>query len=129
MIRQITGIELERIIATAPMVQIAWFDGTAETGGTSFVGFAKIMKQFAFRVQAVAQVILIDVEVWDTTAAHYGVFGSPELVLFKNGHKVAHHIGTATLAELLLWAGPYLTHSGRVGDVPPIVAGRMKLDF
>jgi hypothetical protein len=117
MIRQITGIELERIIATAPMVQIAWFDGTAETGGTSFAGFAKIMTEFAFRLQAVAQVVLVDVEVWDATAARYGVFGSPELVLFRNSHKVAHHIGTATLAELLLWAGPYLTHSGCVVDV------------
>ena len=107
-IKPITGVELEHVIAAACVPQIAWFDGTAETGGTSFVGFAEVMEQFALRIRAVAHVVLVDVEVWDAAATRYNVFGSPELVLFKNGFKAAHYIGTASLAELLRWADPYL---------------------
>jgi hypothetical protein len=110
-IDQITGRELERAIAWASTPYIAWFDGTSETGGTSFVGFAEVMERFAFHLRPVAQVALINVEVWDRTAARYGVIGSPELLLFKNGKKVAHQIGTATLAGLRLWASPHLARS------------------
>ena len=55
--------------------------------------------------------VLINVEVWDGTAARYGVIGSPELVLFKDGRKIAQHIGTAPLTGLLLWARPLLAGS------------------
>jgi len=110
-IEQITGRELERAVARGSVPYIAWFDGTAETGGTSFVGFADVMEGFAVRLRSVARVVLVNVEVWDGTAARYGVLGSPELVLFKDGEKIAHQIGTATLAGLLLWASPHLTGS------------------
>jgi hypothetical protein len=107
-IEQITGKELERVVACASTPHVAWFDGTAETGGMSFVGFSDVMERFAVRLRSVARVVLVNVEVWDGTAARYDVIGSPELVLFKDGKKIAHHIGTATLAELLLWASPYV---------------------
>jgi hypothetical protein len=107
-IDQITGRELERAIARASIPYVAWFDGTSETGGTSFVGFPEVMDRFALDLRPVARVVLINVEVWDGTAAQYGVIGSPELLLFKNGKKIAHHIGTATLAALRLWASPHL---------------------
>jgi thioredoxin-like negative regulator of GroEL len=110
-IEQITGPELERAIARASQPCVAWFDGTPETGGTSFVGFPDVMERFARRIQSAARVVLVDVEVWDGIAARYGVFGSPELVLFKEGEKVAHQIGTATLPELLLWASPHVAGS------------------
>lgn len=110
-IEQITGRELERAIARASVPYVAWFDGTAETGGTSFVGFPEVMERFAVCLRSVARVVLVNVEVWDGTAARYGVIGSPELVLFKDGQKLAHQIGTATLAGLLLWASPHLTGS------------------
>lgn len=117
-IDQFTGRELERVLAQAPIPYVAWFDGTAETGGTSFVGFPDVMERFAVRLRSVARVVLINVEVWDGTAARYGVFGSPELVLFKDGKKIAHQIGTATLAGLSLWARPYLTGSTTAVEWP-----------
>jgi thioredoxin-like negative regulator of GroEL len=110
-IEQITGSELERAIARACPPYVAWFDGTAETGGMSFVGFVDVMERFAVHLRSIARVVLINVEVWDGTAARYGVIGSPELVLFKDGRKIAHHIGTAPLAGLLLWARPLLAGS------------------
>jgi hypothetical protein len=114
-IDQITGRELERAVAWASTPYVAWFDGTSETGGTSFVGFSEVMERFALHLRPVARVVLVNVEVWDGTAARYGVIGSPELLLFKNGKKVAHHIGTATLAGLRLWASPHLARS-MIGD-------------
>jgi hypothetical protein len=107
-IDQITGRELERAIARASIPYVAWFDGTPETGGTSFVGFPEVMDRFALDLRPVARVVLVNVEVWDGTAAQYGVIGSPELLLFVNGKKIAHHIGTATLDGLRLWASPHL---------------------
>jgi hypothetical protein len=110
-IDQITGRELERAIARASTPYVAWFDGTPETGGTSFVGFSEVMERFALQLRPVVRVVLVNVDVWDGTAARYGVRGSPELLLFKGGTKVAHHIGTATLARLRLWANPHLAGS------------------
>jgi hypothetical protein len=110
-IDQITGRELERAITRAITPYIAWFDGTAETGGTSFVGFSEVMERFALHLRPVARVVLVNVEVWDDTATRYGVIGSPELLLFKNGKKIAHHIGTATFVGLRLWASPHFAGS------------------
>ena len=110
-IEQVTGEALERAVFSASSPQIAWFDGTAETGGMSFAAFAEVMERFALRLRSVARVVLVNVEVWDGTASRYGVIGSPELILFKDGRKIAHQIGTATLAELLTWARPYVAAS------------------
>jgi hypothetical protein len=110
-IDQITGRKLERAIARASTPYVAWFDGTSETGGMSFVGFSEVMERFALHLWPVARVVLVNVEIWDGTAARYGVIGSPELLLFKNGKKIAHHIGIATLPGLRLWASPHLTGS------------------
>ena len=116
-IDQITGSELERAVARASMPYVAWFDGTAETGGTSFTGFSEVMERFALHLRPIARVVLVNVEVWGSTAARYGVIGSPELLLFRNGEKTAHHIGTATLCWLQLWAGSHLAGSPIAADV------------
>ena len=127
-ITQVSGSELERAISRTSSPCVAWFDGTAETGGTSFAEFAHVMECFAVRLRSVVRVVLVDVEVWDGTAAHYGVLGSPELVLLREGKKIAHQIGTASLAGLLVWASPHLDKFGEGHRMARLATGGCSLD-
>ena len=55
-IEQITGRELERAIPLALKPYVAWYDGTAETGRTSFVEFAALMERLAIHLRPKARV-------------------------------------------------------------------------
>jgi hypothetical protein len=88
-IEQITGREHERAITLASKPCVAWYDSTAETDRTSFVGFAATSERFAIHLRPKARVVLVNVEVWDGTAARFGVIGSTELAIFKGGRKIA----------------------------------------
>ncbi|HEY5331255.1 MAG TPA: hypothetical protein VIJ79_15340 [Acidobacteriaceae bacterium] len=110
-IEQITGREHERAITLASKPYVAWLDGTAETGRTSFVEFAAVVERSAIPLRLKARVVLVNVEVWDGTSARFAVIGSPQLVIFKGGKKIVHQIGTAALPGLLPWANPHLAGS------------------
>lgn len=56
------------------------------------------MRRFAAQPQGV-RTALLDVDRWDLYAAEAGVYGAPEMVFYRDGLQVAHHIGAATLAD------------------------------
>jgi hypothetical protein len=118
-IEQITGRELERAITLAFRPYVAWYDGTAETGRTSFVEFAAIMERFAIHLRPEARVVLVNVEVWDGTSARFTVIGCPKLVNFKGSRKIAHQIGPPRFrgyccAPILIWQARRLRSRGRL---------------
>jgi|ERR1700679_335130 hypothetical protein len=122
-IEQITGREHEGAVTLASKPYVAWLDGTAETGRTSFVAFAAVVERFATHLRPKARVVLVNVEVWDGTAARFGVIGSTELAIFKGGRKIA--VRSAPPCFRGYCRGPILNwQARRLRSRGPIVCGR-----
>ena len=62
---------------------------------------APIIDQLAGELEGKVAVGKLDVDDSPATAGKYGVRGVPMLMVFKNGERVAQHVGLTTKARLL----------------------------
>jgi thioredoxin 1 len=62
---------------------------------------APVIDQVAAALEGKAKVGKVDIEESSVTAGKCGVHGVPTVMVFKNGERVAQHVGLTTKARLL----------------------------
>ena len=94
-VREVTGAELEELIAKGPVVCDFW----AEWCGPCRM-LAPIMDKVAGELADKATFVKVNVDENEASARKYGIMSIPNVIVFKNGTPAANQLGFVPEATL-----------------------------